>query len=74
MKRGQRARRHDEAAIRQACEGPDGPLHLGPVAYIDRGYFQAERRCDSLDDGELPSPGRDAGITNDRDAYLARSA
>jgi hypothetical protein len=48
MKRGQRTRRHDEAAILQACGGRDGPLHLGPVAYIDRGYFQAERRCDSL--------------------------
>ena len=68
MKRGQRAGRHDEAAIRQACESRDGALHLGPVAYVDHGYFQAECRCDTLDDGELAGPGRDAGITNDRNA------
>src|SRR4029453_4926522 len=55
-------------AIRQACESRDGPLHLGPVEYVDYGYFQAERRCDTLDDGELPSPRRDAGGTNGCDA------
>jgi hypothetical protein len=39
MNRGQRARRHDETAIGEACESHNCPLHLGgPVAYIDRGY------------------------------------
>jgi len=40
----QRARRHDQAAIRLACKCRDGALNVAGVAHVDRAHFHPERR------------------------------
>ena len=53
MNRRQRARRHDQAAIRGAREGRDGALDLAGVAHVDRAHLHPERRRHGLDCAEL---------------------
>ena len=72
MTHRQRARRHDQAAIRGAREGRDGALDLGRVAHVDRAHLHPERRRHGLDDGELADPGGYGGIPKDRRARHAR--
>src|SRR5262245_40281000 len=55
--------RHDQAAVRGACEGRDTALDLSGIAYIDRSDFDAELRCNCLNDGELADSGTTGGIT-----------
>jgi len=56
---------HDQTATRGIRKGRDGALNLGRITHIDWDDFHAERRRHSLDDGELPDPGRCTGISND---------
>jgi hypothetical protein len=70
--RGQRARRHDEAAIPGVGESHNRSLYCGRVAHIDRARFQTEGRCGSLDHGELAGPGADVGIAYYRCAFKVR--
>ena len=72
MRARQRARRHDQAAIRGAREGRDGALDLAGVAHIDRAHLHAERRRHGLDDGELADPGGCGRVPKDRRARHAR--
>jgi hypothetical protein len=71
MNERQRARGHDQTAIRGAREGRDGALDLAGVAH-DRNYFHAERRRYGLDCGELADPGSHGGIPNDCRSRHAR--
>jgi hypothetical protein len=65
MSARQRARRHDQAAIRGARECRDGALDLAGVAHVDRAYLHADRRRHGLDYGELANPGGYGGIPKD---------
>src|SRR6516162_6521348 len=56
---------HDQTATRGVREGRDSALNLGRITHIDWDDFHVERRRHSLDDSELPDPGRLAGISND---------
>jgi hypothetical protein len=44
MNKRRRARRHDQTAIRGACEGRDCALDFGRVVRVDRPYIYAGRR------------------------------
>ena len=55
--RRQRARRHDQAAIRRARERRDGALDFAGVAHVDRAHLHPERRRHGLDGAELADPG-----------------
>jgi pimeloyl-ACP methyl ester carboxylesterase len=57
-----RARRRDDAAIRDARERRNGALDLAGVAHVDRAYLHSERWRHGLNDGELADPGRTGGI------------
>ena len=72
MNERQRARRHDQAAIRSAREGRDGALDLAGVAHVDRAHLHPERRRHGLDRAELPDPGGYGGIPKDRRSRHAR--
>jgi hypothetical protein len=49
MTRRQRARRHDQAAIRGARECRDGALDFAGIAHVDRTQFHPQRRRHGLD-------------------------
>ena len=49
MNERQRARRHDQAAIRRARESRDGALDLAGIAHVDRAQLHPERRRHGLD-------------------------
>ena len=72
MNHRQRARRHDQTAIRGAREGRDGALDLARVAHVDRAHLHPERRRHGLDGGELADPGGYGGIPKDRRSRHAR--
>ena len=63
--RDQRARCHDQAAIRGASEGRDRALDLAGVAHIDRAHLHPERRRHRLDRAELARPGGYSSVAND---------
>src|SRR5262249_44200131 len=68
MKDGRRGRRHDQAAVRRARQVSDAALDLAGVARVDRTDLDAEERPHGLDRAQLPAPGRDARIAEDRRA------
>ena len=72
MKLRQRARRHDQAAIRSAREGRDGALDLARVAHVDRSYLHPERRRHGLDYAKLANSGGCGGIPKNRHSRHAR--
>ena len=53
MKRHQRVRRHDQAAIRSMRECSNRGLNFAGVARINRAQLHPKRRCHSLDRGKL---------------------
>ena len=57
----QRAPRHDQAAIRPACEGRKRTLNLGRVGHVDRAHLDPERRRHGLDRAELTDPSGQGG-------------
>jgi hypothetical protein len=65
MNERQCARRHDQTAIRRACEGFDGASDLAWVAHVDRVYLYPEQRRHSLNDGKLGGAGSYVGIAKD---------
>ena len=69
----QRARRHDQAAIRAARECRDGALDLAGVAHVDRA--STPPRSDGATDWIAPNwpiPDGDGRIPNDRRSRHAR--
>src|SRR6266700_4110862 len=72
MNHGQRARRHNQAAIRRARECRDGALDLAGVAYVDRADLHPDRRRHGLDYGELADPRDYSRITKDRRSRYTR--
>ena len=62
MMRRQRARRHDQAAIRGARECRDGALDFAGIAHVDRTQIHPQRWRHGLDGSELPDPGGDGRI------------
>jgi hypothetical protein len=72
MNHRQRARCHDQTAIRCAGEGRDSALDLGRIAEVDRAHIHSDRARHGLNDGELPDPGGYGGITKDRRPRHAR--
>ena len=72
MNRRRRARRHDQAAIAGARECRHGALDFGRVAHVDRAQLHPKRRRHGLDRAELPDPGGDGRIPQDRHPRHAR--
>jgi hypothetical protein len=72
MKRRQRARRQDQAAIGGLREGRDVALDLGRVAQVNWGHVHANRRRHGLDDCKLADPGGYGCIPNDGRSRHAR--
>jgi len=62
----QRARRHDQAAVRRAREGRDRALNLAGVAHVHRVYHHSQRLCHALHCGELANPVGRSAIPKDR--------
>ena len=58
MKHSRRAPRHDQAAIRSACEFADGAFDLVGAAYIDGEQLHPERRRHGLDGTQLTESNR----------------
>ena len=61
----QRARRHDQAAIRYARKCRDVALDLTGVAHVDRSYLDPKRRRHGLDGAELANPDGYGGVPDD---------
>src|SRR4051812_30767353 len=72
MKRHQRARRHDQAAVGCMREGSDRALDLARVAHVDCAQLYPERRRNRLDGAELARPSGDGGIPKNRCPRHAR--
>jgi len=53
MKRRERARCHDQTAIRSVRERGNRSLELANVDYVERVDIHLERRCHRLNDAEL---------------------
>jgi hypothetical protein len=66
MTRRQRARRHDQPAIRGARERRDGAVDFAGIAHVDRAQLHPQRGRHGLSGGELPDPGGDGRIPKDR--------
>src|SRR6516165_12317933 len=58
----QRARCHDQAAVRRACEGRDVALDLAGIAYVDRAHLHTDQWRHGLDGAELTRPGGYGGL------------
>src|SRR5262245_66525654 len=65
MTQRQCARRHDQTAIRRACQDFDGVSDLAWVAHVDRVYVYPEQRRHSLNDRKLDGAGPYIGIAKD---------
>ena len=65
MNDSQPAPRYDQAVVRGAREGRDGPLELAGVADTNRAHLHPQRGCHGLDRAELTNSGRPAHIADD---------
>src|SRR5262245_27463132 len=72
MEKCRRATRHDQAAVRELRECGNGTLDIAGIARVDRAHLHPERWGRGLDRGELASPGRYVGISQERHSLYAR--
>src|SRR5215468_5331178 len=71
MKDRRRARRHDQTAIRGARQIRDAALDLAGIARVERTNLHAQERSHRLNRAQLPAPGGDARVANNRRAAHA---